>query len=139
MTVILLLFIVTNWRNIKKTMQAPNRFPCEQCSYKGIHRRDLERHMNTMHNSEPYYCDSCDYETLDENIIQKHVHDAHKTLHHPRTFFSQKRLRPNQTFKDTQEHTAPQNTFSAAASTDDLPTTLPKSDTPIEQPPQYKF
>ena len=58
-----------------------HEYPCEKCSYKAIHKKDLRRHMSQMHcsNESPEInaCNTCDYSTQYKDSLRIHIEEEH--------------------------------------------------------------
>ena len=63
------------------TKKVEDEFACNQCSYKAIHNKDLNRHELQMHGqalpSEVYACHECDYSTQYNDRLRRHAQIMH--------------------------------------------------------------
>ena len=90
-----------NCENVEKDNQNQNihtesphiqstSFPCSNCSFHGIHKRDLQRHQNSKHGV-PFVCDKCDSEFDTKSNLMQHLKDTHRpsrTFVRNRNYFS---------------------------------------------------
>lgn len=54
-------------------------FACEMCSFRSSQKRNIQKHMITIHGQKKdYSCDFCDYKCAHAQNLKKHVNLMHE-------------------------------------------------------------
>ena len=55
-------------------------YPCNQCSYKAVHKSILKTHKISVHEGVRYLCNQCDYKAKWKSNLKTHERSVHESV-----------------------------------------------------------
>ena len=65
------------------SQKADGQFSCIQCDYANESKRNLTRHMHSVHEGMRFDCDMCEYKATKITNLLQHLRSVHEKLKYP--------------------------------------------------------